>query len=299
MNWLFFALLSPLFFAIVVDIDKYILEKHVDDYRGMPIYGSIVALIFGIVLWIIGGFPVLSLRDTLLIIFTGMLTIWGNAIYFKALSTDEASKLTILFQMTPIIALILSFLFLKETISFNQFIGFLLILFATIGISYNKKDLKINFSSTFILILFTDFLWAISYVLFKFIVDTNSFYKIISYESFGIALGGLVLYTYFPSIRNAFLKTNKKIGKTVLKFVFFNEGLYVFGRLLNYFAISLGPVGLISVVGGTQVFFAIGLGWILTLSAPKIFRENISREGLYKKISMAILVLAGLWFIQG
>lgn len=297
MDWLFYALLSPLVFAFVVDFDKYILEKHVSDYRGMPIYGSIVAPFMGAIIWVVSGFPLLEFKDAMLIILTGMLTIWASATYFKALSSDEASKITILFQMTPIFTLLMSFLFLRETISFNQLIGFLLIFFAIVGISYDKKKIGFNLSSTFFLILLTDLLWASSYVLFKFVVDTNSFFKVVSYESLGIGLGGLFLYIFFPSIRHAFLKTNKKVGKKVLRFVFFNEGMYVFGRLLNYFAISLGSVGLVTVVGGTQVFFAILLGWILTLISPKIFKEGITKEDLSKKFVMASLVLSGLWFL--
>src|SRR5690348_5887469 len=115
MNWLFFALLAPFVFAIVVDFDKYILEKHVSDYKGMPIYGSIVASIIGLILWVVTGFPTLLLKDAILIVLTGMLTIWASAIYFKALSSDEASKITILFQMAPILTLVMSFIFLKET----------------------------------------------------------------------------------------------------------------------------------------------------------------------------------------
>lgn len=298
MNWLFFAILAPFIFALSVDIDKYILEKEISDYKGMPIYSAIVAPIFGVLLWIFTGFPILSFQDTILIIFTGMLTIWGLASYFKALLSDEASKITILFQITPVMTLIMSYLFLKDGLTFNQLVGFALIFLATVGVSFNKKETGFNLSSTFFLILLTDFLWALAYVLFKFVVDGSSFSKVVSYESFGIGIGGLVLYLLFPSIKEAFLKTNKKIAKRVLVLVFMNEGLFVLARLFTYLAISLGPVALVTVVGGTQVFIAIMYGWVLTLIAPKIFKEDISKKGLTKKISMAMLVLIGLWFVQ-
>lgn len=298
MNWLFFALLAPLIYAIVVDVDKYILEKEIPDYRGMPIYSAMAASIFGIILWVTTGFPILSLRDSLLIILTGMLTVWGLATYFKALSDDEASKVTIFFQMTPVIILVMSYFFLKEAISFNQFLGFLLILFATTFISVGKKGIALSLSSSFFLILFTDFLWASAYVLFKFVVNANSFSRVISYESMGIALGGLVLYVFFPSIRKSFLKARKKIKKRVFGFIFLNESIFVLSRLCTYLAISLGPVALVEVVAGTQVFFAILYGAILTLLAPKIFKEDISREGLVKKLAMGGFVLIGLYLVR-
>lgn len=299
MSWLFFAILAPLFYAVVVFIDKYILEKEVRNYLAIPIYTATIAAIFGVLIWVITGFPSLSLRDSLLIILTGILTIFGVATYFKALSSDQASTITILFQMTPIITLILSSLLLGEKISLMQFLGFLAILSATVGISSSSNFKKISFSNNFLLILITDFFWASAYVLFKFVVGTNSFATVISYEGFGIGVGGFILYHFFPSIKNAFQSISKTIKARVFLFIVINEGIFLLSRLLTYWAISKGPVALVNVVGGTQVIFAILYGFILTMIAPKIFKESISFKGLSKKIIFAILVLIGLWLVQG
>lgn len=299
MNWLFFAILAPAVYAIVVFIDKYILAKEVTDYRGMPIYSSVIAAIFGVLIWIGTGFPYLSLRDSVLIIITGMLTSFGLASYFHALSKDEASKITILFQMTPVITLILSYFFLGNQISTLQFLGFLLILVSTLGISVDKSLKQLRFSNIFFLILLTDFLWAAAFVLFKFVTETNSFTSLISYESLGMGVGGFILYNFFPAIKNAFEKTNKTVGSKIFWFIALNEAIFLLSRLLTYFAISKGPVALVDVVGGTQVVFAIVYGFLLTKLAPKIFQENINKSGLFQKILMAALVLFGLVLVKG
>lgn len=298
MNWLFFALLAPAVYAIVVFVDKYILEKEVTDYLGMPIYSAVIAAIFGVLIWIGTGFPQLSLRDSILIIFTGILTVFGLASYFKALASDEASKITILFQMTPVITLILSYFLLGDKLSFPQFVGFMLILISTIGISVNKSVKKFYFSSVFFLILLTDFLWAFAFVLFKFVTETNSFTDVISYESLGMGVGGFILYNLFPSIKHAFEKTNKKVGSRVFWFIVINEGVFLISRLLTYLAISKGPVALVDVIGGTQVIFALVYGFALTKIFPKIFREDISKKGLSKKLIIVVLVILGLGLIQ-
>src|SRR3989344_8973735 len=137
MDWLFYSLLAPAVYAVVVFIDKYILEKRVADYRGMPIYSSVVAGIFGALIWVVTGFPSLSFGDSLVVLFTGILTIFGLAFYFKALSKDEASKITILFQLTPIITLLLAFFLLNSEVSMTQLVGFFIILFSTISISFS------------------------------------------------------------------------------------------------------------------------------------------------------------------
>lgn len=298
MNWLLFALLAPAIFAVNVLVDKYILEKEIKDYQSMPIYSSIMALLFGVILLVITGFPILSYQDTLFVLLTGMLTLWGAAFYFRALSNHESSKIMILFQTQPVITLVLAYLFLKETISISQLIGFFVILIATVGVSLDMKQTKFKLSQAFFLILLANLFWAIAAVLFKFIVESSSFIKLISYEALGIALGGLVLYIFFPSTRKAFKKTQKGLRKLVLAIILANEGAFTIGKFFYYLAISLGSVALVNVMGGAQVFFGILFGYLLTLIAPKIFQENISREGLSKKLSMAFLVLIGLWLVQ-
>ena len=114
MNWLFFALLAPAIYAVINFIDKYLLEKVIKDYRGMPIYTAISGLIVGTILWVINGFPLLPIKDGLLILLTGILSIFGFSFYFRALAEEQASKIVVLFQMTPVIVLILSLIAVKR-----------------------------------------------------------------------------------------------------------------------------------------------------------------------------------------
>ena len=117
MTWIIPALLAPILYTIVNFIDKYIVTKEVKDYRGMPIYGTIMGLIMGSIFFVATGFPVLPLRDTLLLLLSGCLIIWSAAVYFKAISADDASKIILLFQMTPLMVLLMSYIFLGESIS--------------------------------------------------------------------------------------------------------------------------------------------------------------------------------------
>jgi len=300
MNWLFFAILAPAVYSIVNFTDKYIVEREVIDYRGMPIYGTIMGLIFGTLFWIGSGFPIISTRDTLLVVFTGMLTIWGAALYFKAISDEAASKIIILFQMSPVLTLLLSFLFLKEVISLKQLLGFVLILTSAIGVSLKKQN-KISdgfkLSSSFFLILLTDLMWATSNVIFKFVIDINSFSKVVAYESWGLGIGGLLLYLFFPRIRTAFLHSIKTVRKLALGVIFFNEGVFVVGKLLTFLAVSMGPVSLVSVIGSTQVFFGVFYGFVLAKIAPSTFEEDISRKGMLKKLLFATLIFFGIFLV--
>jgi len=301
MNWLFFAIIAPALDTVINFTDKYILEKEINDYRGMPVYTAIVAFIAGTIYWNFAGYPVLQIRDASLVLLTGMLSIWGLALYFKALMLDETSRIIVFFKAIPIFILGLSFVFLKESISIRQLIGFLLVLTAVHGVSQkNHQPVRTKgfFSSALGLILLVDCIWAIAAILIKFTIQLNSFANIISYESWGVALGGLLLYICFPSVRRAFHCTLATIRKRALLVLFCNEGIFVLSRAVTFYAYSLGSAALVSVIGTTQVFYGIFYGFILSTFAPNVFKEDTTTQTINKKILFAFLLVFGIYLIS-
>ncbi|MBI2314560.1 EamA family transporter [Candidatus Daviesbacteria bacterium] len=298
MNWLFFALLAPALYAVINFVDKYLLEKVIKDYRGMPVYTALSGLIVGTILWIVNGFPVLGVKDTVLVLLTGILSIFGFVLYYRALLLEQTSKIVILFQVTPVFVLTLSMFFLKETVSLKAALGFLLVLFAAINMASlgDKKSLKP--SRAFLLVLICDLFIASAYVLFKFVSENNTFGQMISYESWGIFLGGAILYMVFPSIRKAFAINNSKIPVWGLGAVMVNESIYVGAKLFTYLAITLGSASIVSVLEGTQVFYGILYGFILTLIVPRVFKEDISKKGLIRIFILAFIAFLGIWLLS-
>lgn len=298
MNWLAFALLSPALYTGVVFIDKYVVERRVPDYRGMPIFTALSGFLFGTLLWGFGGFPVLNATDTVLILLSGMLTAWASALYFKTLLDGETSSIIVLYQMTPVFVITMSFVLLNETIDVRQLAGFGLIIFSVTGVSLRKEESSaFRLSKTFLLVMLIDLMWASAAVLFKFLTRTNSFSDLIGYEGWGLGLGGTLLYLAFPSFRRAFHTSVAAIHRSTWGIIFFNEGLFVLAKLVNYLAISLGPVALVSVLGGTEVFYGILLGWLLTTIAPTVFAEDIRTRNLLKKSGFAAVLLVGIWLV--
>ena len=297
MNWLIPALVAPVLYTPLTFVDKFIVSKIVKDYRGMPIYGTIMGFVVGTVFWFITGFPYLPPKDALIVITTGCLTIWSAYFYFKAVSLEEASKLTLLFQMSPIMTLILAFLFIGERISLFQLIGFILILGSVIGVSIEKEQFKISLSPALLLIFVVDVMWAAAAVLIKAAMDANSFAEILSYESWGLGIGGTILYFLVRDVRDAFNLSIRTIRKRFLAVMFLNEGVFVLAKAITYFAYSIGSASLVSVVGSTSVFLGILYGVVLTLLLPTYIREDISRPSLFKKGAAALVLFIGLWFV--
>jgi bacterial/archaeal transporter family protein len=297
MNWLFFALLAPALDTVILYLDRYVIEHEIPDYRGLVIFSSIIGSVAGTLYWIATGFPLLDTHDMLIVLATGILSIWGLALYYKALSQEETSNIIIFFKTIPIFVLFLSFLFLKETISTKQLVGFFVILISVVGASLKTNTKKMFFSSALGLILLVDIMWASSAILIKFALNLNSFATILSYEGWGVAIGGLILYIFSPTIRASFRTTATSIRKFALLILIVNESLYLLSRAITFYAYSLGPVALVSVIGGTQVFYGIASGFILTKTMPKLFHENINKKKIQWKLMFASLLIIGIYLV--
>jgi drug/metabolite transporter (DMT)-like permease len=294
-NWLILALLAPALAGLINFIDTYALNQ-VRDYRGMPIYGAVVAAIFGTAFWLATGRPVPSVYDGSIMIVTGVLMFYALISYFKALSLTETSRISILAQLTPVMILGSSFLVHGETLTTGQLAGFVVVLAAVVGLSWKPGTAHIRLEPYFYFVLLSDAFLAAAAVIVKFASNINSFGAILSYQSWGIFLGGLTLLV-FPSVRHAFIASLGNAGPRVLPIMFVNEILFIASKAMTSQAFIVGPVALVSVLGTTQAFYAIFYGWTFTLTAPSVFREDISGAGLAKKTVTSGVLLAGIWLI--
>lgn len=285
-------------FIIVNFIDKLIIEKEIRNPLSLPPFVGIVAALSGVVMWIVTGFPVLELRDTLLVLLTGSLHGIAASFYYRALSLEDTSKLVVLFQMQPVVVLVLSFVFLGEVITAQQLIGFVIILGAAIALSVNRKAGMLRPSAALWYALLVVTFTASASIIFKFVVDGSSFNRIIAYESWGLSLGTLAVYLFVPGVRPAFHETLRTASRRAIGILCLNEVIFVCAKLLAYTAISLGPVALVSVLAGTQVFYGILIGWILTVLVPAVYKESIERSSLLWKGGLAVVLFAGVWFVN-
>ncbi len=293
MSWLYFALLAPVIYTAVNFIDKYLVAKVIRDYNAMPIYIAIIGLIFGCFIWLLTGRQTLMLMDTILVLLVGYLIFWAMIIYFRVLSFEETSKIIILFQMIPVFVLIFSDFFLREHLSFRQTIGFLIVFASSVAIVVENKQDFFNFSkSSFFYMIIYDIIWASANVLMKFVLVKNAYWSLLSYESWGVALGGLTVLFLSKTVRRSFLKTLKQLKIYTLAVITVNESTFITAKSVSYYAFYLGPVSLVSLLNNTQIFYGIFFGWLLTLIFPKIFQENIQKSKLIKKT-----VIAGIMFL--
>ncbi|MGE5404287.1 MAG: DMT family transporter [Candidatus Saccharibacteria bacterium] len=298
MGWMLAALLAPALYSAVNFIDKYILEGTELDYWSLLVFTSVVSLGFALFMWGKAGMPVLPGTVSLFFCLSGALSVWGSVLYFKAISRTSASTIIVLLQLTPVMVLVISYFFLHEELSLIQFAGFFIIIASAVGLIgaiRDKAESSLSYNAV-LLIFCADVMWAVSSVLFKIASPSGSVAGAIAYQNLGFALGGIV-FLVLPQLGERVFRLCRSTRMLSLILLFLDTGLFLVGKVCSAYAISRGPVSLVSAVGSTQAIFAILFGWIFGTVAPAIFKENIARRRLLLELIMASAMVLGLWLI--
>lgn len=295
MLWILFAIIANVLFAVSNLFDKFLIEKRVRDPLALTVFGGWIDLLFTLIIVLIHGLSITGTLQAGVLLLSGVLVELALIPYFKALSLEDASRISPLFQSMPVFVLLLSSVFLRETLTHRQLLGFLLILSGSFIVSMHKTDAGIfKIRKAFWWVLLASILWALPAVMFKFVVIKQTFWDALALEFFGVAIGATILFFLY---KTRVLAQIRDIGAGTWSILNINELLYIAGRVSNFYAITLGLVSLVAVLGGTIPLFVFLFGLMLSLWFPGIIKEDITRSSIVTKISSIILVSCGLWFI--
>ena len=297
MSWLIFALITPFFYNITTYLEKFLIDKKVKDPIFILVLGGIFASLIGIGILFIHHPTAISLFQLIILTIVATLLTLYVIPFYKALSTDETSQVIPLFQFIPVFVFILSQIFLHEYISERQFIGFLFIICGgyVLGTeSVSKKNFKLR--PAFWYILLSSFLYALSAILFKFIISSFDFWSAYGYLSMMNIVPSILLVLYKP-YRKSTLQEMRIASPTVLTIILVSFLITFLAELSASYAYTLAPTALVTAIGSTQPVFAILTGIVLSLWFPHILREDISKKNLIKKTISISIIFIGVYFI--
>jgi drug/metabolite transporter (DMT)-like permease len=293
---LFFACLSPALNSVTNYIDKFLLDKYHVPPVLLALYSGIVAFIASIAIFVFIQPALLDFNTTLIILLSGVLTILQIIPYFKALSFEEASRVVPLFQLIPIIVLILSYFMLGEELTTKQYLGATFIVGASFYLSIEKGKGLIKVRKAFWYMLIASFFSALSLVLFKLGVEEVDFWSALLYEGVGILIGAVLLMVFLYRKQNKG-KKNTRSPKKIFVFAAFNEVIYLSSRYSSFFALNFISATLVSVLSGLQPVFVLLFGIVLTKWFPQVTQEVIDKKTISLKLACIVAILIGLVLI--
>jgi len=294
MNWILLSLLAPLFWALSNFVDKYTLGKYTKGIFDFLFFSTITSWIFFVIIFIFIGMPELSLY-LLIPIITGIMLVYSYGFYGKALEKNDTSVIVILFKLIPIITVILAFVFLNQTLSSKELLGFVIILIGAVIVSFEKK--KGIIIKGFGMILIAILMWSVMTLIIDYGLTKMSFWDYFMLDNLGSALAGLTMFI-IPSMRKQIVE-GVKTARTK-KYVWFsgNNIIDFFGQMSVKKAFAIAPsAGLVMVVTQVQSFYAILIGVLLTIFIPHVIKENISVNVLIKKFVGAVIMFSGIYVL--
>lgn len=300
MEWFTLALFASTLWAVAILVDKFVLTHHIKDAFSYQIFLTVTLIPPVLVLFIFSSFrnsPLVYL--TILVI--GMILGVVFVLYNKALLVEEVSRVTPLFYLSPLFVLLLSSLFLAESLSMKEYLGIGLMVFSAISVSlrrteHKSKSISLSISPALFMILFLDLIMAGKDVLAKFLFSYMDFWSYL----FWFILGNIVgrpLLLLLPGIQRKFVADMKSLSSRICLLCFINSSIVCAGYVLYFNAVSLTYVSLVSAILSTQPFLVFLVATVLAVFYPDSLNESIERKGIIIKLIAVVMILIGAYLI--
>ena len=273
-------------------IGKYIKNPYV-----LTLLGGIAPLIISVIIFLFYKLEWIGLVPIVVILLAGIIQIIAVFAFYKALAKEEVSRVIPLFQLTPVFVLILSVIFLKENLTLNQYIGFILVLLGGFFIGLKRIEGVFKLREAFWWMILSSSIYAIQAIMIKSLYVNYSYLNLTFYHGVGIFIPTFALLTFSNKSRSSFIKEFSNLNITGWLIVGL-AGILIAGAYLSgLWAFRTGSASLISVLRGFQSIFVFIFSLVLSIWLPKILKEKLASSVLVTKVIAIFLMLVGLFFI--
>ncbi|MCX6821070.1 MAG: EamA family transporter [Candidatus Aenigmarchaeota archaeon] len=295
MDWVFFALLSALFYSVNSVMSKILIDKRFDKPFPFSIFLTIIDLMFVVGVYFV--FPISWIYPSnLYAVVVGVFISYCFYFFYHAMKNDEGSRAMSIMQTYPILVAVMSAVLLGEVLGFNQYAGIALIVASSALISHKrtesgrKRSASLKYALAFALMI------AVYSIATKYLLGTMDYWSYFFWSFVGVTANVPFLLS-FKSIRSDFRRLARMMDAKTLVVCIIKEGIWLVGDVLSMLAISLGPVAIVSALGSLQPFFVFVMATMLSLFMPNILKEDTGRGHLLEKLAAALMIFIGIWMI--
>ena len=295
MNMIYFiAFLAPFFYALSVLIESFLSLDVFKKPATMCFYVSLTNALFVPLLFCF-GVPTLPHIECLGIYFLlAILDIAYLYPFYIALKKTDTSIVSSLFTIGKIFIPIISFIVLKDVLTLQQYIGFAIIIFASLFLNM-KQGMSLKINKAFYLMFLSSLLLSCRVILAKTaLISDTTWINTMFYPNL---ISGALIFTFLmfkrlrPDIYNHFDNYKKNIKLFILiEFVTF------LAVLSSVYALSKLSPTISSAIEATEPLFLIGFAMVARHLCSYKFQElNVS---WFKKIICFILIIVGVLCIS-
>lgn len=292
MPYILIAFFAPLFYAMAVIIESQLSNRTFKRQTTMIFYISLMNAVF-LPLVLFFGQPSIPPASSLwLYALLALLDIIYLYPYYTAMKVIDTSIVAALFSLGEVSVPILSYLLLGEVLNLHQYIGFVIIIMASVALSVKGNKIP-KLSRAFYYMVVASLLVSFRVVLIKYVMNID---------------GNWINMVIFPNLISGMLpflllcvgKYRRDIIKNFppymhrFKFFAVNEFMCFLGLVCSIYGLNkLSPVVSAS-IGATQPIFLLGISGIMLWFYNIKLKEKITPKILMKKLFCFVLIILGV-----
>ena len=287
--WIFLAIGSALGWALIVLLDKFVIESEIDNAMGTGgLHAFFNCLAVSSIAFYLGGFT-LDMYLVLAGLLLGGLYVLANYFWFAGVGSEEVSRFAPVLSFDVVFISILSFIFLQETFTPLVYGGIGLTVLGCILISLEdplKSFSKMKSRWALIAALSSAFAYSVREVIFKHVSAQADTWTILFYfGTAGMIFSILLIYKAKEDIK----------GKTEgLELMTLSGLISGIAQTSFFLAVSLGPVSLVSTITKTRFFLIFFAATAISRLHPEIIHEPLERKILIQKLLATGMIIIGV-----
>jgi uncharacterized membrane protein len=295
--WLLFALLSPLFWAIVHILDRHCVERIFD----RPWFGVITGALATVVIFPFALFALLVVplelptwEFILWALLAGALVQLSQVFYFQSLNNSEAGIVAAYLNTVPALLPVASYLLQGTILKGWHYTGIMVLVVSSICFSLLDTNRQTR-QQTFWFMLLASVLQVGALLIEKHVFEHSTFLAGFLTFTIGLVLSGLMPLA-IPNIRSAFIR-NLATLRPAIPIIIGIEMANLIALFMSQRAIDLGIPSLVAAVEASipGYTFLLTMAWV---SRRKKFSENEVGQKIGLKLLLVAVMAIGVWLVS-
>ncbi len=299
LEWILPALASPILYTMVTIGDKRVLSVLRLNLGSFYLFVGSVQLVIAICILAILGWQ--SAPFSAIAASYGAGFLWGAGLMmmFFVLQREEVSRVTPVWQSSPVFVALLAVLFLDESLAWHGWLAVLLVVSGAVAVSIDLSRSGLDafrVRPTFFMLIAGAVIIACGQLLLKVGADDLDVWHNMAFRGAGLftSLAAPWARPPYPSRLIEWMRTPRNSLSLLI-----SEAIGPFlGNLFLLMAIAVGPVSLVSALFGTRPIWVLGATLLLGLFARQFISERIAGRDLVLKGVATSAVVAGVVIIS-
>ena len=297
--WILLPLISALLMASVNVVDKFFVLEGEDslDFKSFCLYSGGMQIIIFLLLFLLSPLNLNKLIsfDSAIIILSGIF--FGLSLIFlvKAMDIEEISRVEPIYLIHTILVPFIGLFYLNENLSFDKYMGIILIFFSSIFASIRwDKNIKAIDKTAISSLIIGGIFFAIASIIIKESIDKNLFTdpQILSLRALGLFFAAGIPFINKKNFRNlSTFFVHKKRGAALFIFetIFPLLSMYLIVVSLNYIEVSV-----VNSFNGARPIFTVLFSIFLAYILQRNTQEKVDSANIFIKFISGILALLGI-----